>query len=62
MQRCEKVSIFFCFEKDFLKTFPSHCGVRAMPTFQFFKNGKKVDEFVGADITKLQSLLQKHSK
>ena len=31
-----------------------------MPTFQFFKNGKKVDEFAGADPNKLASLVEKH--
>jgi len=31
------------------------CGVRAMPTFQFFKGGKKVDELMGADVTTLKS-------
>jgi len=31
------------------------CGVRAMPTFQFFKGGKKVDELMGADVATLKS-------
>lgn len=30
------------------------CGVRAMPTFQFFKDGNKVDEVVGANINELK--------
>ena len=25
------------------------CGVRAMPTFQFWLNGKKMEEFSGGD-------------
>mmetsp|Transcript_10311 Transcript_10311/g.15533 ORF Transcript_10311/g.15533 Transcript_10311/m.15533 type:complete len:104 (+) Transcript_10311:78-389(+) len=31
------------------------CGVRAMPTFQFFKGGQKVDELMGADVATLKS-------
>jgi thioredoxin 1 len=35
------------------------CGVRAMPTFQFFKGGAKVEEMMGADQNKLEQLLKK---
>jgi len=30
------------------------CGIRAMPTFQFFKGGNKVDEMCGANIAGLK--------
>mmetsp|Transcript_41505 Transcript_41505/g.91206 ORF Transcript_41505/g.91206 Transcript_41505/m.91206 type:complete len:200 (+) Transcript_41505:8-607(+) len=33
------------------------CGVRAMPTFQFYRHGTKVDEFTGADENRLLALL-----
>ncbi len=36
------------------------CGVKAMPTFQFFKNSKKLDELTGADPNKLKTLIEKH--
>lgn len=36
------------------------CGIRAMPTFQFYKGGGKVAEFAGADKAKLLELLKKH--
>ena len=36
------------------------CGISAMPTFQFYKGGKKVDEMKGADVAKLLSLVQKY--
>jgi hypothetical protein len=35
------------------------CGVRAMPTFQAFFNGEKVDELTGADPAKLQAMIAK---
>lgn len=37
------------------------CQVSAMPTFQVFKGGKKVDELVGASPPKLEELLKKYS-
>lgn len=34
-------------------------GIRAMPTFIFFKNGEKVETIVGADPSKLQAAINK---
>ena len=34
-------------------------GVRAMPTFHFFKNGVKVAEVIGADVSKIESEIEK---
>ncbi|KAJ3234315.1 hypothetical protein HDU78_005897 [Chytriomyces hyalinus] len=36
-------------------------GIRAMPTFQFYKSGKKIDELVGANAGKLRELIAKHN-
>ena len=36
------------------------CGISAMPTFQFFKGGEKIDEFKGANIAQLQALVAKY--
>lgn len=34
--------------------------IRAMPTFMLFKNGQKLDAIEGADIQRLQQLVQQH--
>ncbi|XP_062594811.1 uncharacterized protein LOC134256177 isoform X3 [Saccostrea cucullata] len=33
------------------------CGISAMPTFHFYKNGQKVAEVVGADEGKIKELV-----
>ncbi|KAM4810585.1 thioredoxin-like [Rhinophrynus dorsalis] len=35
-----------------------HCKIKAMPTFQFYKNGKMVQEFRGADEAKLRKTIK----
>ncbi|XP_066298276.1 thioredoxin-like [Branchiostoma lanceolatum] len=36
------------------------CGISAMPTFQCYKNGQKVEEMCGASKEKLEALVAKH--
>jgi len=35
-------------------------GVKSMPTFMFFKNGTKLGEVIGADISSVESMVKKH--
>ena len=50
--------IFVKVDVDEMNKIAEKCGVRAMPTFQFFKNGEKMQEVMGADITKVKTLVQ----
>eukprot|EP00587_Corethron_hystrix_P014773 CAMPEP_0113325622 /NCGR_PEP_ID=MMETSP0010_2-20120614/17896_1 /TAXON_ID=216773 ORGANISM="Corethron hystrix, Strain 308" /NCGR_SAMPLE_ID=MMETSP0010_2 /ASSEMBLY_ACC=CAM_ASM_000155 /LENGTH=61 /DNA_ID=CAMNT_0000185519 /DNA_START=701 /DNA_END=886 /DNA_ORIENTATION=- /assembly_acc=CAM_ASM_000155 len=36
----------------------SSCGIRSMPTFQFYKGGQKVNEFSGASKAKLEEIMK----
>lgn len=38
----------------------AQCGIQSMPTFQFFKNGEKIDEMLGADQNKLAEMIIKY--
>ena len=53
-------AVFVKVDVDEAGDISEHCGIRAMPTFQFFKGGNKVSEFSGADESKLKSTVQKH--
>jgi len=52
--------VFLKVDVDELRETATSYGVRSMPTFQFFIKGSKVDEFSGADASKLESLVIKH--
>jgi thioredoxin len=45
--------VFAKVDVDKAKDVAQGCGITAMPTFQFFKEGKKVDEVKGADVQQL---------
>ena len=45
--------IFAKVDVDKAKDVAQKCGITAMPTFQFFKNGNKIDETKGADVQQL---------
>lgn len=38
----------------------TECDIKAMPTFQFMKNNKKVDEITGANEVKIKETIMKH--
>jgi thiol-disulfide isomerase/thioredoxin len=51
---------FLKVDVDQNQTIAARSGVSAMPTFQFYKNGKKIDEMKGANAQMLEQLIKKH--
>ncbi|XP_032400038.1 thioredoxin b [Etheostoma spectabile] len=49
--------IFLKVDVDEAEDVSAHCKINCMPTFMFFKNGEKVDEFSGANINTLMEKL-----
>ncbi|KAI4884985.1 hypothetical protein NFI96_020251, partial [Prochilodus magdalenae] len=41
--------VFLKVDVDEAQDVASSCGIRSMPTFHFYKNGEKVEEFSGAN-------------
>jgi thioredoxin 1 len=52
---------FAKFDVDAVPELAQELGIRAMPTFIFFKDGQKVDEFLGANPPALLNLLKKYN-
>lgn len=52
---------FYKVDVDEQSQIAGEVGIRAMPTFIFFKNGSKIEEIVGADPSKLQAAVSKHA-
>ncbi|XP_029944363.1 thioredoxin-like isoform X1 [Salarias fasciatus] len=50
--------IFIKVDVDEAEDVSTHCGISCMPTFQFYKNGQKVDEFSGANAAQLKDKLE----
>ena len=51
---------FFKVDVDDAEDVAAKCGIQAMPTFQVFKDGERVDEMRGADRVLLRNLVAKH--
>jgi thioredoxin-like negative regulator of GroEL len=51
---------FFKVDVDDAEDVAALCGIQAMPTFQVFKGGAKVDEMKGASEPGLKALLNKN--
>merc|ERR1712098_333718 len=49
--------VFLKVDVDDAEDVSSFCAIKCMPTFQFFKNGKMVSEFSGANLTTLKETL-----
>jgi len=52
--------VFVKVDVDAQDVIAGSCGIRAMPTFQFYKGGVKIDELCGADGNKLKALVARH--
>lgn len=51
---------FIKIDVDELPELSAELGIRAMPTFMFFKDGQKAQELVGADPATLSKLVQQY--
>mmetsp|Transcript_21475 Transcript_21475/g.30078 ORF Transcript_21475/g.30078 Transcript_21475/m.30078 type:complete len:106 (+) Transcript_21475:105-422(+) len=51
-------AIFVKVDVDEAADVAEQCGISAMPTFQFYKDGAKVKEFSGASESKLKASIQ----
>mmetsp|Transcript_10167 Transcript_10167/g.19048 ORF Transcript_10167/g.19048 Transcript_10167/m.19048 type:complete len:104 (+) Transcript_10167:212-523(+) len=53
-------AVFVKVDVDQADDIAGQCGIRAMPTFQFYKGGQMVEEFSGASEQKLRATVTKH--
>jgi len=55
-------TVFLKVNVDECKMFAQNQGIKRMPTFQFFRNGRKIDEVMGADLNAVRSRISRHSR
>jgi len=53
-------AVFIKIDVDENNEVAAACGARSIPFFQFYKNGKKLAEFAGADPSKLKQTIDTH--
>merc|ERR1712190_150111 len=53
--------VFLKVDVDEAEAVAAEYNISAMPTFVFIKDGKKIDELMGANADKLKELVSKHS-
>ncbi|XP_067117469.1 thioredoxin b [Osmerus mordax] len=46
--------VFLKVDVDEAEEVAKHCDIKCMPTFHFYRNAEKVDEFAGANYPKLE--------
>ncbi|KAA0722154.1 Thioredoxin [Triplophysa tibetana] len=52
--------VFLKVDVDDAQDVAQSCDVKCMPTFHFYKSGKKVDEFSGSNQAKLEEMVNNH--
>ncbi|KAK1791919.1 hypothetical protein P4O66_013896 [Electrophorus voltai] len=52
--------VFLKVDVDDAQDVAQSCEIKCMPTFHFYKNGKKIDEFSGSNQAKLEELVNSH--
>lgn len=52
--------IFYKVDVDECEDISAHCEISTMPTFQFYLNGKKIDELIGANTDELVNKINSH--
>ncbi|XP_048827313.1 thioredoxin [Brienomyrus brachyistius] len=52
--------VFLKVDVDDAQDVASFCDISCMPTFHFYKNGKKIDDFSGCNQAKLEEKLNDH--
>ncbi|NP_001187021.1 thioredoxin [Ictalurus punctatus] len=52
--------VFLKVDVDDAADVSSHCDIKCMPTFHFYKNGQKIDEFSGANEQTLKQKINDH--
>uniref|UniRef100_A0A8C2KCI0 Thioredoxin n=1 Tax=Cyprinus carpio TaxID=7962 RepID=A0A8C2KCI0_CYPCA len=52
--------VFLKVDVDDAQDVASFCDIKCMPTFHFYKDGKKIDEFSGSNQSKLEEKINLH--